>query len=134
MLIHIIFPKKHNAKNQNIQKAKKRKRNDDPQNNIARKYSLRSRVEEEKTISTTQITEDRNTRKRKRNDVNSDMRKSKSTKLQLQERLQNETPNREYIVNELVLATVPGFAPWPARILNINGQTISVEFFGTGQM
>lgn len=37
------------------------------------------------------------------------------------------------MLNEVVLATVPGYAAWPARIIEINGQTIQVEFFGTGE-
>lgn len=61
-------------------------------------------------------------------------RKRTYTKMQLQEYIDNESPNRQYIVNEIILATIPGFAPWPARILKIIGQTITVEFFGTGHM
>lgn len=57
-----------------------------------------------------------------------------STKTQLQEQMLNENPNREFLLNEIVLATIPGFAPWPARILSITGQTIAIQFFGTGQM
>lgn len=60
--------------------------------------------------------------------------KRKFTKMQLQEYIDNDSPNRQYIVNEIIIATIPGFAPWPARILKINGQTITVEFFGTGHM
>lgn len=54
--------------------------------------------------------------------------------LKLEELIQNESPNNQYIVNEIVLVTIPGYSPWPARILNIVNETISVEFFGTGQM
>lgn len=57
----------------------------------------------------------------------------RKAKLQLQERLQNEVPSKEYLPNEIILATVPGYAPWPARIIEMVGQTILVEFFGTGQ-
>lgn len=57
----------------------------------------------------------------------------KSTKMQLQERLLNDAPAKEYIPDEIILATIPGYSPWPARILEISGQTILVEFFGTGQ-
>lgn len=53
--------------------------------------------------------------------------------MKLQERLTADVPTKEYIINEVVLAIVPGYAPWPARILNISGQTIFVEFFGTGE-
>lgn len=58
----------------------------------------------------------------------------KSTKLQLQEQIENESPCRQYLVDEIILATIPDYAPWPARILNMNGQTITVQFFGTGHM
>lgn len=58
----------------------------------------------------------------------------KSTKMQLQEQMLNDAPGKEFLTNEIVLATIPGFVPWPARILNIIGQTITVEFFGTAQM
>lgn len=58
----------------------------------------------------------------------------KSTKMQIQEHIDNNTPNKQYLADEIILATVPGYAPWPARILTMIGQTISVQFFGTGQM
>lgn len=62
-------------------------------------------------------------------------KKRKSTaRLRLREKIETASPVNEYVPNEVVLATIPGFAPWPARILNINEQTIFVEFFGTGQM
>lgn len=61
-------------------------------------------------------------------------RKRETSKLILQEQILNDSPDKEFIVDELVLATVPGYCPWPARIANINGQTIVVEFFGTGQV
>lgn len=51
----------------------------------------------------------------------------------LQEHL-DDTPDKEFLVNEIVLTTIPGFSPWPSRILNIMGQTITIEFFGTGQV
>lgn len=54
--------------------------------------------------------------------------------MQLFDRIRNETPMRDYLVNEIVLATVPGYVPWPARLLSIDAQTITVQFFGTGQM
>lgn len=56
------------------------------------------------------------------------------TKLRLREKIETESPVNEFVPNEVVLATIPGFAPWPARILNMSDQTILVEFFGTGQM
>lgn len=73
--------------------------------------------------------------KRKR-EIESEIPKKsrKSTKLQLQQQIDNELPNRQYLVDEIILATIPGYAPWPARILKMIGQTISVQFFGTGQM
>lgn len=58
----------------------------------------------------------------------------RSMKMQLQERILNDVPGKEYLMNEIVLATIPGYSPWPARITNITGQTIMIEFFGTGQM
>lgn len=53
--------------------------------------------------------------------------------LQLQERLLNDVPSKEYLPNEIILATIPGYVAWPARILEMMGQTVLVEFFGTGQ-
>lgn len=57
----------------------------------------------------------------------------KSTKI-LQERMLNEAPDKEFLPNEIILATIPGFVPWPSRILQISGQTITIQFFGTGQV
>lgn len=54
--------------------------------------------------------------------------------LTLKEKIRNEAPDNEFVVHEIVLATIPGFCPWPARIIQIIGQTIMVEFFGTGQV
>lgn len=66
--------------------------------------------------------------------VNKPIRKDrKSSQFTLKEKIENENPNKEYVVNEVVLATVPGYPVWPARILEIIGQTIKVEFFGTGE-
>lgn len=95
---------------------------------VRRKYALRNEMSKNPESENTHNT---NTRKRKREDGAS---KTRSTRMRLQERIQNESPNKEFIENEIVLATIPGFCPWPARILNITGQTISIEFFGTGQM
>lgn len=61
-------------------------------------------------------------------------RAGKSSKIQLLERIRTEVPTKEYLINEIILTTVPGYQPWPSRILDITGQTIVVEFFGTGQM
>lgn len=72
--------------------------------------------------------EDTSGRKRKRG-----TQTRKSMKLQLKEQIDNDSPCRKYLVYEIVLATIPGFVPWPARVLKIMDQTIMVEFFGTGQ-
>lgn len=40
----------------------------------------------------------------------------------------------EFFLNEIVFATIPGYAPWPACILNINSETYYVRFFGSGEM
>lgn len=58
----------------------------------------------------------------------------KRSKLSLEEKLDNEAPIKQFLPNEVVLATVPGYCPWPARILTITDHTILIEFFGTGQM
>lgn len=52
----------------------------------------------------------------------------------LQEKMLNDAPKNTYLINEIVLATIPGFVAWPARIKNMIGETIYVEFFGTGQV
>lgn len=54
--------------------------------------------------------------------------------MHLKEKMSNEAPQNSFLINEIVLATIPGYAPWPARIVNIIGETIYVEFFGTGQV
>lgn len=59
---------------------------------------------------------------------------SRNNRLELEERIKFQKPVNHFFENEVVLATIPGYAPWPARILGINGETILVEFFGTGQM
>lgn len=61
-------------------------------------------------------------------------RTKRNLKLSLEEKIHNDSPINEFMVNEVVLCTIPGYAPWPARIRDINSQTIFVEFFGTGQM
>lgn len=58
----------------------------------------------------------------------------KNRNLTLEERIENDSPSNHYVQNEIVIASIPGYAPWPARILSIQGETIIVEFFGTGQM
>lgn len=55
-------------------------------------------------------------------------------KLTLSEKIRKESPENVFVVNEIVLATVPGYCAWPSRILSIRNETIMVEFFGTGQV
>lgn len=64
----------------------------------------------------------------------SDAMKRSTKQLKLQEKMKMEAPDKEFVLNEVVLAIVPGFSPWPARILDISGVTIKVEFLGTGEM
>lgn len=52
----------------------------------------------------------------------------------LKEKIEKEAPSNSYLNEEIVLTTIPGFSPWPSRIVNIIGETIYVEFFGTGQV
>lgn len=52
----------------------------------------------------------------------------------LKEKMANEAPQKSYLLHEIVLVTIPGFVAWPARIKKIMGETIFIEFFGTGQM
>lgn len=62
-------------------------------------------------------------------------KKRKGTvKYSLVERINNESPANEFFTDEIVFATIPGYCPWPASILYIEGQTLFVKFFGTGQM
>lgn len=73
--------------------------------------------------------------KRKRDAMTkSNSKKGNTKRLKLQERMNLEAPDKEFIINEVVLAVVPGYSAWPARILEISGVTIKVEFFGTGEM
>lgn len=55
-------------------------------------------------------------------------------KLSPSENIRLGAPDNEFVANEIVLAAVSGYAPWPARIIEIIGETIRVEFFGTGEM
>lgn len=108
-----------------------------------KKYMLRSnKLKEGVTITSDDAPVQ--TRKRKYNEIDRKNAKgnnetgkcsafSRSAKMLLQERISNESPDREFIVNEIVLVTIPGFCPWISRILNISAQTIAIEFFGTGQ-
>lgn len=58
----------------------------------------------------------------------------KTKALPLKEKINREAPSNEFVVNEIVLATIPGFCAWPARIKAINNETITVQFFGTGHV
>lgn len=60
--------------------------------------------------------------------------KGRVRNLSLKEKMDKNAPSNEYMLNEIILATIPGFCAWPARIINISNETIMVEFFGTGQM
>lgn len=82
-------------------------------------------------------------RKRNQNNVNELRQKTEELKplksrrvkkLTVKERIHKEAIDNEFMPDEIILATIPGFCCWPARILEIIGQTIMVEFFGTGQM
>lgn len=73
-------------------------------------------------------------RKRNQTNVNDFSQKSDNVqpkirrvkKLTVKEKIHNESPDNEFMPNEIVLATIPGFCPWPARILELAGQTIIV--------
>lgn len=61
-------------------------------------------------------------------------KKRRVKNLTIKEKIRIEAPDNEYVIDEIVLATIPGFCAWPARIQQIIGETIMVEFFGTGEM
>lgn len=134
------------TKKEVLTEASRRKRKEDSQEIGTVKRCLRS------NSSVQQVDSDTIQRKRKRNEVASESKKipnlpsssksitqhkkikcRKSTKMQLQEQL-DDTPDKEFLVDEIVLTTIPGYAPWPSRILSMTGQTIMVEFFGTGEV
>lgn len=58
----------------------------------------------------------------------------KFKKLALKEKIRTEAPDNEFMINEIVLVTIPEFCPWPASITMITGETMMVQFFGTGEM
>lgn len=58
----------------------------------------------------------------------------KDSRMKLKERIRCNAPINEYVKGEIVLGTIPGYAPWPARIREIAGETNIIEFFGTGEM
>lgn len=51
----------------------------------------------------------------------------------IKERIDMEALDKCFVLNEVVLAIVPGYPFWPARVIDINGATITVEFYGTGE-
>lgn len=59
---------------------------------------------------------------------------SKDSRMKLEERIRVRAPINEFVKGEIVLGKIPGFAPWPARIKDIIGDTVFIEFFGTGEM
>lgn len=62
------------------------------------------------------------------------VQRRRPNRMTLKEIIEYESPLNEYMVNEIVLATIPGFCGWPARIVDIIGETIMVQFLGTGHM
>lgn len=120
----------------NIRKRKRNEENIETEKVTKNNYMLRSKKSVRKSIPFDEKKES----KLKKKDIpeshasSKTKRNGKSSKIQLLERMRTEVPAKEYLINEIVLATIPGYKPWPARILEISGQTIVVEFFGTGQM
>lgn len=102
-------------------------------NNDAISISTSAPAKCNKKDTTTKIQSDTNTSSGQKRKRESEKRTRKTTKLQLQEQIDNDSPSRQCLVNEIVLTTITGFAPWPSRILKIIDQTILIEFFGTGQ-
>lgn len=58
----------------------------------------------------------------------------KSFKMKLEERIRDQAPINQFAKGEIILGTIPGYAPWPAQIKNIIHDTVYIEFFGTGEM
>ena len=58
----------------------------------------------------------------------------KDFRMKLEERIRCQAPINQYVKGEIILGTIPGYAPWPARIKEIIGETVLIEFFGTGEM
>lgn len=133
---------------ENHQKPETRKRKRDEEVVVPHKYNLRinttsSNLSENSNKTTKKLSKTNSSNEKADSNANSQrksipVRKSKparkSAKLQLEERVRNNIPSTEFLINEIVLGTVPGYVPWPGRILNITGQTITIEFFGTGEM
>lgn len=108
----------------------------EPKNDTS-KMSCKAKDFSSQNVERTEIETTANTstgRKRKRETkIEKQKRMRKSTKLLLSEQIDRDSPSRQYLLNEIILTTIPGFVPWPSRILKIDGHTILVEFFGTGQ-
>lgn len=60
--------------------------------------------------------------------------RTRTRKLTLAQAIENGSPSNEFVTDEVVLVTIPGFCAWPARIVGILGETLMVEFFGTSQI
>ena len=54
--------------------------------------------------------------------------------MKLEQRINNQAPINELVKGEIVLGTIPGYAPWPARVKEIVNETVFIEFFATGEM
>lgn len=87
-----------------------------------RKQPLR-RAKRDSLISTAE-----NIKEKKNQTARKDGRKK------LEEKIRDEAPVKQFNEGEIVLGTIPGYAPWPARVLKIIEETIYIEFFGTGQL
>lgn len=123
--------KENSSKPNETQKLERRLRSQNNQDDKippqqARKLRSNANVNNESTMPNESV--DRPSSKRKRETAKT------NTKLRLEEKIENESPSKDYILNEIVLCAIPGYPPWPARIIDILNQTIFVEFFGTGQM
>lgn len=53
---------------------------------------------------------------------------------QLDTKIEQKSPCNEFLEGEIILGTIPGFAPWPATMVKIVHETIYIQFFGTGHM
>lgn len=60
--------------------------------------------------------------------------RTRTRKLTLAQAIENGSPSNEFVTDEVVLVTIPGFCAWPARIVGILKETLMVEFFGTSQI
>lgn len=125
------------ALSQNMQKHQTRAMNkkilDEITNMQATVLLTKSRVEPQTQSS---VSGSKVAQKRSRSKMNEGAKtiRRRKTKFTLSEKINLESPANEYVLDEVVFATIPGFCLWPARIVNIAGETITVEFFGTGHM